>query len=71
MLYKFVVSTFESIVDMKLYSDFHAHLEKKLTRNGIGTRNPKAKPKVYSSHAEDLIVLLLFAVSFSALEQEY
>ena len=45
--------------------------KKKLTRNGIGTRNPKAKPKVYSSRAEDLIVLLLFAVSFSALEQEY
>ena len=31
----------------------------KLTRNGIGTRNSKAKPKTYPLHAEDLIVLML------------
>ena len=59
MLYKFAVSAFESIVDIKLYSDFYAHLETEIARNGIGTRNSKAKVKIYSLRAEDLISLLL------------
>ena len=31
MLYKFVISAFESIVDIKLYADIYVHLETEIS----------------------------------------
>ena len=45
MLYKFVVYVFASIVDVKLYSDFFAHLETEEREMVLGLGIPSESPR--------------------------
>ena len=68
MLYKFVVSAFESIVDVKLYSDFYAQLETESNKKWYWDQESQSKAQGLFSSCRRFDRLVAFAVLFNGLE---
>ena len=68
MLYKFVFSAFESIVNIKLYSDFFAHLETEINENWYWDQESQSKAQGLFSSCRRFDCLVAFAVLFNGLE---
>ena len=68
MLYKFVVSAFESIVDIKLYSDFYAHLEIEISKKWYWDQESQSKAQGLFFSCRRFDHLVAFAVLFNGLE---
>ena len=68
MLNKFVVSAFESIVDIKLYSDFYAHLETEINKKCYWDQESQRKAQGLFSSYRRFDHVVAFAVSFNGLE---
>ena len=68
MLYKFVVSAFESIVDIKLYSDFYAHLETEINEKWYWDQESQSKAQGLFSSCRRFDRLVAFDVLFNGLE---
>ena len=68
MLYKFVVSAFESVADIKLYSDFYAHLEAEITDKWCWGQVSQSKAQGLFSSSRRFDRLVAFAVFFNGLE---
>ena len=68
MLYKFVVSAFESIVSIKLYSDFYAHLEREINEKWYWDRDSESKDQDLFSTCRRFDRLVVFAILFNGLE---
>ena len=68
MLYKFVVSASESIVDIKLYSDFYVHLETESNKKWYWDQESQSKAQGLFSSCRRFDRLVTFAVLFNGLE---
>ena len=68
MLYKFSVSAFESIVDMKLYSDFYANLETEINEKRYWDQVSQRKAQGLFSLCRRFDHLVAFAVLFNGSE---
>ena len=68
MLYKFVVSAFESIVDIKLYSDFYAHLETEINEKWYWDQESQSKGQGLFSSCRRFDHFVAFVVLFNGLE---
>ena len=68
MLYKFVVSAFESTVGIKLYLDFYAHLEREIQRKWYRDQESQSKAQGLFSSCARCDFLVYFALLFNGLE---
>ena len=68
MLYKFVVSAFKSIVDIKLYQDFYADLETEINEKWYQDQESQSKVEVLFSSCRRFDRPVAFAVLFNGLE---
>ena len=68
MIYKFVVSAFESIVNTKLYSDFYALLETEINDKWYWDQETQSKAQGLFSSCRRFDRLVAFAISYNGLE---
>ena len=68
MIYKFVVSAFESIVNTKLYSDFYALLETEINDKWYWDQETQSKAQGLFSSCRRFDRLVAFAILYNALE---
>ena len=67
MFYKFAVSAFESIVDIKLYLDLYAHLETEINEKWYWDQEPESKAQGLFSSCRRFDRLVVFAILFNGL----
>ena len=67
MLYKFAVSAFEAKADIKLYSDFYAHLETEMNEKWYWDQESQRKAQGLFSSCRRFDRLVAFAVLYDSL----
>ena len=68
MIYKFVISAFESIVNTKLYSDFYALLETEINDKWYWDQETQSKAQGLFSSCRRFDRLVAFAILYNGLE---
>ena len=68
ILYKFIVSSFESMVDKNMYSDFYAHLETEIKEKRFWDQESQSKIQGLSSSCRRFDWFVAFAVLCNGLE---